>query len=315
MVHHRFNNDTKGFEAFKVWVFLQAQKLLPNACPSCIFFGIEHTGVYTLPLCLFLTEQELAYALYSGLEMGYSMGIRRGKNDKLDSKKIARYLFLHQFELVVAPQPSDTLMTIKNLLSYQNRLKRYRHGLKVSAKELEAFACDIHHKHVTTHSKELVDLMEKKIKAVKEDIISLIQADEDLLKLYELVTSVKGIGFEIGTHLIVFTNRFTAFKKVRPFACYIGIAPFDYLSGSSVRKATAVSKKGHKRIKALLSNGVQSAILNDKEINAYFERKSKGLNKKQYGKIYNAIKFKLLARVFAVVKRGTPYVPLNQYKA
>jgi len=72
-----------------------------------------------------------------------------------------------------------------------------------------------------------------------------------------------------------------------------------------------VSPLGHKKLKALLTNGVMSAIQYDKELKAYYERKI-AEGKLKY-KVLNAVKNKLISRVFATVKRGTPYVELFNY--
>jgi len=57
---------------------------------------------------------------------------------------------------------------------------------------------------------------------------------------------------------------------------------------------------GHKKIKSLLSNGVNAAIRYDKELMRYYERKM--AEGKKFGVIVNNIKNKLIARVFAVIK-------------
>ena len=64
------------------------------------------------------------------------------------------------------------------------------------------------------------------------------------------------------------------------------------------------------RIKANLSNAARSAIQNDPELRLYYDRKAK--EGKEHGVIMNAVKFKLITRVFAVVKRRTPFVKLRQ---
>ena len=43
--------------------------------------------------------------------------------------------------------------------------------------------------------------------------------------------------------------------------------------------------------------------------------KGKGRKGKAYGVVLNAVKFKLVGRMFAVVKRGTPFVELMTYKS
>ena len=95
------------------------------------------------------------------------------------------------------------------------------------------------------------------------------------------------------------------FDNARQYASYIGVAPFEHTSGTSVRGKTHV-EPGAKMLKADLTGAVRTCINHDKEIQKYYERKiSEG---KPYGVVANAIKFKLLLRMFAVIKRGTPFV-------
>ena len=115
----------------------------------------------------------------------------------------------------------------------------------------------------------------------------------------------------IALETIVLTENFTAISNPRKYACYIGIAPFKKESGTSVRKKTGVSKKGFSEAKADLSIAVLSAITYNPAIRDYWIRKKK---EKCGGIVLNAIKFKLVLRMFAVIKRGTPYVETDAYK-
>ena len=54
-------------------------------------------------------------------------------------------------------------------------------------------------------------------------------------------------------------------------------------------------------------------MINDKGLKAYYERRlAEGKNKFS---IQNAIRNKFVHRIWAVVKRGTPYVELSQFRA
>ena len=64
-------------------------------------------------------------------------------------------------------------------------------------------------------------------------------------------------------------------------------------------------------MKAIIGNGIASAIQHDPELASYYQRKLKEGKHKMV--VLNAIKNKLIGRVFAVVKRGTPFVPLFQH--
>jgi transposase len=153
--------------------------------------------------------------------------------------------------------------------------------------------------------------MQENQKAIDKEIDSYMNEDTSIRKNYNLLTSIPGIGRIIALETIVLTENFTAISNPRKYACYIGIAPFKKESGTSVRKKTGVSKKGFSEAKADLSIAVLSAIRNNPSIRDYWIRKRK---EKCGGIVLNAIKFKLVLRMFAVIKRGTPYVETDAYK-
>lgn len=64
-------------------------------------------------------------------------------------------------------------------------------------------------------------------------------------------------------------------------------------------------------MKSLFSNCIMTAIVHDPEISMYYKRKRE--EGKRAGIVMNAVKNKLIQRVFAVVNRKTPYVKLMNY--
>lgn len=132
-------------------------------------------------------------------------------------------------------------------------------------------------------------------------------------ELYKLIISVKGIGPVVAAHLIVVTNCFTNFKNSRQLACYSGIAPFKKQSGTSLKSPSKVSHLANKKMKALLDRCASTAIQYDAQLKQYYERRiAKGKSKRS---TINVVRNKLLHRVFAVVKRGTPFVNTFRFAA
>ena len=306
MPHRQFLNNKSGFT--KLLLFTHKFASIHQVDGQWLFC-MEHTGVYVLPLCSFLEKQSLAYVLQSALEIKRSLGVRRGKSDQADAAHIARYAFLHQEELCTSRLLSDNLLEIKNLLSLRSRLVKASQGFKVAAKELVIFCTCSSSVEQTT--KVVCKELAKQIKRTEQKIQVLIEQSETLNSLFKLVVSVKGIGLIIGAYLLVYTNGFTAFENARQFACYIGIAPFGHSSGSSIKRPDRVSHLANKKLKTLISNGAMTAIRFDQQIKAYYQRKIG--EKKNKFLVQNNVKNKLIQRVFAVVKRGTPYVELNQF--
>lgn len=94
--------------------------------------------------------------------------------------------------------------------------------------------------------------------------------------------------------------------NVKQLACYCGVAPFTHTSGTSVRGRTRTSSFANMALKKTLHLAAMSSTQYVPDLKQYFERKvAEGKSKMC---VINAIRNKLLHRVLAVVKRGTPYV-------
>lgn len=83
----------------------------------------------------------------------------------------------------------------------------------------------------------------------------------------------------------------------------------DYSSGTCLNGRKRVSHLANKGIKQELNQAARSAIQWDRALWAYAERK---LENKSYGAVLNNVKFKLILRMFAIVKRQKPFV--DKYK-
>ena len=309
MYYSRFDNTSKGFKGMLKFIKASFKHLKDSAQ---WLFCMEHTGIYTLPLCKFLQANLLFFHLASGHHLSKSMGLRRGKSDKTDSADIARYAFLFSDELARSKVPSDKFLKIKALLSLRGQLVKNNTALKSRIKELR-FAKDRNcFGTAISLSKASLKANSKTIKELEKQVTEVIQSDEELNRLYSLLLSVKGVGIIIAAHLLVYTVGFTAFKTSRQFACYTGFAPFAQTSGTSIAKPARVRHMANKKLKGLISNGASTAIMYDKELQAYYQRRiEQGHNKY---KVKNAVCNKFLHRIFAVINRGTPYVELNLHR-
>jgi transposase len=89
-------------------------------------------------------------------------------------------------------------------------------------------------------------------------------------------------------------------------ACYCGVAHFPYQSGISIKGKTKLSHMANKKLKTNLHPAALSAVKCDPEIKTYYERKV--LEGKPKMSVINAVRFKLLARVVAVVNNDKEYV-------
>ena len=155
--------------------------------------------------------------------------------------------------------------------------------------------------------------LSKQIDTINTAMQAIINDSNELKETYKLVTSVKGIGMQTAIMMIVFTDNFSKFENWRKFASYCGIAPFPYQSGTSIKGRTKVSHLANKKLKAIINMCAISAIQHNPEMKLYYQKRV--LEGKSKMSTVNIIRNKLIARVFAVVKRKTPYVDILKYAA
>jgi transposase len=303
-----FENSNKGFVKMMTWVLSNSTFLTQE-----MLFVFEHTGMYSHKLSLFLSKEKYSFFIASGLEIKRSIGIARGKNDQIDAKRIALYGYRLKEELKTSKLPRNSILRLKSLLSLRTKLVKQRAGFKVTLKEQKAIYKVKDYRIIFEVQQKMIADLSKQIGKINIAMQAILEVDLELKQTYQLVTSVKGIGMQTALVLIVFTDNFSKFENWRKFASYCGIAPFPYQSGTSIKGRTKVSHLANKKLKSIINMCAISAIQHSPEMKIYYQKRvAEGKSKMS---TVNIIRNKLIARVFAVVKRGTPYVDILKYAA
>ncbi len=305
-IHRQFKNERSGFVSLIQWLEKQTGQQT-----RAMLICFEHTGLYSLLLALFLEENSIPFSMVPALEIKRSLGITRGKNDIVDSKRIAEFAFRFNDKIPRTKLPARDITKIQSLLTLRDRLSRNLGAYTVSRNETRRVMREIDVPQLFSSYDSLILALKEEIKWVEKAIRELICGNDELRASLELITSIKGVGFVIATHLIVYTYNFTRFDSWRKFACYCGIAPFDYQSGTSVRGRTQVSSVANQQMKKMLHLAAVCAIRTDTELKEYYHRRlAEG---KARMAVVNIVRNKVIARVFAIVKRGTPFVNIKRY--
>lgn len=299
--HIKVSNDSIGFKAFLK--FCKEQKINLNDA----LIVLEYTGGYEYRWIQFCASKNIPYVRIPGLAIKRSLGISRGKNDRVDATRIANYGD-EKFKQLEPEKPINTsILKLKELLGFRKRLVRESAGYKASIKERN-------HMYEVPKSDIINKMLQKKLDAndalllqIEEAINDLILTDQALLTNYKLLTSIKGIGNVNAWMTIAYTENFTSFTSARSYAVYVGVIPFDHTSGTSIKGKRRVSKLANKELKQELSQAAKSAIIWNEEMKEYATRK---LTNKPYGIVVNNVKFKLILRMFTVVKKGENYVDI-----
>lgn len=306
--HAVFSNNEKGYQELVEWVMENSGLVLARN----LLFGFESTGLYSSQLALFLEKHGLPFFIMSGLELKRSLGIRRGKSDKADSKDIAGYLYEKQEKITPTVLPSQTILKLKKLNSYRERLVKERAAFKTRLKEYDFMVPNKDMEvYISSHEK-VIACLEEQIKTVENEMEKFLKKDSSLMKQYNLINSIKGVGPQTALTLIILTEGFTKFSTWRKFASYAGTAPFPNQSGT-FKGRTKTSRLANKRIKALLTMCASTSILYNAEMKKYYDRRVKEGKSKM--STINIIRNKIIARAFAVINRNSVYVDTLKYAA
>ena len=299
--HRCFSNDPSGFKKFLRWYYRLQNK------GDCGLILMEYVGYYSFKLCSFLSKHQLVYAPINPLTIKRSMGIQRAKTDKKDAEIIADYGLKSQDCIYLDPALDEELLEIRMLLSQRKYFLKQELAMMEQVKLFTNCVSTSYAKALAKQVKSLCLLTKKRRIILDKRLTKIVAHSSKLKKHYELLKSIPGVGDQTAYYILVYTRNFTRLTDPRKFACYAGIAPFKHESGSSVRKRTRVSHIANKSMKRLLHMGAMSAIQADPELRKYYQRKIESGKPKMSA--LNAVRNKLIHRMYAVVKRGTPYVP------
>jgi transposase len=306
--HFQVENSPQGFSQL---LEICCTKL--NVSRDRIYFCFEHTGRYSRMLAVFLQQSGIKFSQIPALDIKASKGITRGKTDQADAREIALYAHRKKDELKPTKLYSAQASELRQLVSLRDKLIKHRTAYKNSIKDLQDCYFEGETRFIKNTHIRMINQLNDEIKKVEERMDKIIGSMPEWKTNYKLIQTVRGVGPVIARYLIIFTENFTRFATYRKFACYAGIAPFEYASGSSVRGRTRVHSCANKQLKSSLNIAAMNAIKINGVYKQYYQRRQK--EGKNNMSTLNIIRNKLLAQIFAVVKRQTPYVDLYKFAA
>lgn len=305
MITERFDNTIEGIKAFKKWLSSNRVSMDENS-----LLVIENTGVYHRLLWSFCSKHNLPIYIGNGAHIKWSLGITRGKNDKIDSKRLCDYCYKQSDDLKATPPLNPVFMTLKDLMTSRSRLVAQLHSTKNYIGELNCTNNKALLTMLDKAHKAAIEGIKKSIAEIEKLIQQIITEDQAIYANYELIKSVPGIGHLTAVYIICCTNNFASKPSGKQLASYAGVVPFEHSSGTSIKGRNKVHKMANKELKKLMHLCALTAIKYYPEFKQYFKRKkAEGKNGMM---VLNAIRNKLLLRVVSVVNKQEPYV--NNYQ-
>lgn len=305
-LHQSFDQNIQGYEAFVQWL-----KSNEVTIGGDVLICLEHTGIYINGIVNFLVSLNSCIWVEMALKIKKRIGLQRGSNDKIAAMNIALYAYRYRDEARLWKPLDLTMQQLKNLITQRDRIILSVTQLTVPLNELEESGDKKQASELRKLQSKALKGLRDSLKAIERHIDGCIEKDETIRHKINLARSVKGIGKQTAVALFVYTHGFTEFENGKQLACYCGVVPFNKLSGTSVRYKPGVSPFANKKLKKLLHLCALAALRFDAGLKSYYERKiAEGKNKMS---IINAIRNKLVLRIFAVIRDNRNYVDNYAY--
>jgi len=270
---------------------------------------MEHTGIYVQHLVNCCLSQGIRLSLVHATKISEHLGGKtkfEEKDDALDARRIAEYGIRFNDKLELWQANPTVLIQLKRLQAQRNRVMKAIHQLEVPLQESKLYDTKETYQMQVDLQADPMEMLKQAKKNIEKKIDQLIKGDEVLKGLFKLLISVKGVGKVIAREVILTTKGFKDFTPIqgKAYARYSGVAPGPKQSGKKKGK-NKTPKRGNRKVKSLLTMGAISLIGTDSDLGRYYDRKIK--EGKEHLMVINAMRNKLILRIFAVVRNQTTY--------
>lgn len=290
--HLKIENESKAF------------KQLIKEVDKEMVFVMEASGTYYLPFAFFLYSKGFKVCVVNPLQVKHfsKMRMSRAKTDKKDAALIAQYAEMQEPDFWIPKE--EILFEFNQLQSILDQMIKEK---TVYQNQMEAF------KSSGKITKKVEKIIKQKIESIKKEILKIeVMLDEIIQKeyaeIYKTILTIPGLGKKTARLLIYITDGFTKFENSKKLACYVGLCPRIYESGTSVKGRSRICKMGMAKVRKLLYLCAMRAIRFNKQCKEMYERlKANGKN----GKLaLVAVANKILRQAFAVATNKIEYSQL-----
>lgn len=266
---------------------------------------VENTGRYTHPLLGLVEPLGLRLWMEDPLQLKRSMGRQKRKTDAVDARNIAEYCRYKCAQATWYTQPSPLSIHLRELSHARTKLVRTRQSLRTSRQAKEAFGLVEPNEVCQAVQQELVAVIGQKLATLDEEILRIIKADEQAKRKLEIARSVPGIGPKNVVVILAITGIFERISSARACAAYAGLVPYEFESGTSIRKRNRVSRAVSKELKTALHQGAISLIRSPSPFKELYDRLR--VRGRTFRQAINAVRNKMLRVLYTCMEKNVMY--------
>lgn len=290
-------NNKKGIKKF----VKQAEKYMKQQNCTSIHFCMEATGIYHCELCEYLQNSAHRVSVVNPVCIkSFSKSLLvRTKNDKVDSKIIAQYVFSNN-----PPQTPKLPEEIKNFRS----LVRYKETLTEDRTREIARLKSSRDSEVKKLIQLQINYVEKRIKDVIHKLERIIEGNELLKELFELLITVPCISFNLACKILSELN-YENIDNISPKALVAnsGLSPKQNDSGRRASGKGCISRIGNSNFrKAFFMPALSCIHSNNYFTEFYLHLINNGKPKKV---AITAVMRKILLTAGGVLRTRQPFDP------
>jgi len=293
-----FSQTREGFTQF-------IERLLETGiAASSQLVVMEATGSYWIAPAIALHEAGFIVSVVNPAQAHYfaKAQLKPAKTDALDAQTVAQ--FAQALELPHWTPPPQSYHELRQRLTQRDNLVKLRNQVENQLQALSVNPVII--ASVQAQLQELSITLSSQLKAMDKEIKEVLEADTSWNKSIALLQTIPGLGILTACWLVVATLNFTVCDSPEALGRYVGLAPIERSSGSSIRTHPQIGHSGHSRLRTLLYLGTLTSVRFNPAIKAFWQRLRIEKNKPM--KVARcACARKMVHIAFAVVKSGKAF--------
>jgi len=264
-----------------------------------IIAGCESTGNYHLILQKLMLKMGFNFKIINPIltKQFTKTTIRKKKTDKSDSLIIAKLLSQGEgtkTDLKWFDSDFKTFTrTSEKLIQIQTKLKLMLHHLKLHQNRLPKMENCL---------KQLIKYQQPIINKQKQILKNKYKDDKNV----KLLQSLVGIGPKTSLGIAAEIIDIDRFPNSKSLVAFSGYDPKIKQSGHSLNSQGRLTKRGSPYLRLYIHQAANVARQHDPELKQYYQKKRN--EGKKYTTAMCAVSRKLIYRIYAVLKRRTPYV-------
>lgn len=181
-------------------------------------------------------------------------------------------------------------------MSTNQLLLNQLHALKASAVQIEA---------VGARQQALIESFEAQLEQIQAEIKEIVSRKSEWAASIQLLQTIPGVGLWVACHLVVATLNFSACTRAAEAVHYLGLAPREFSSGSSVLKRARLGRSGQPNLRSLLYMATLSAARYNPPVRAFYQRLLASGKASKVARC--ACARKLVHLAFAIIKHQQPF--------